>query len=118
MLQKYEVLNEMHNGYLVAVIRGKNKDCTKSLARFPRRLPRSDVSSRRQANGIRFDVPNATGFAARQANPPAKRRPERSAPAIHALKPFCIRVYEAYKFRTNLSGLPKPLLPTILLLAP
>lgn len=26
MLQKYEVLNEMHEGYLVAVIRGKNKE--------------------------------------------------------------------------------------------
>lgn len=26
MLQKYEVLNEMHKGYLVAVIRGKNKE--------------------------------------------------------------------------------------------
>ncbi|WP_102345095.1 bifunctional 2-keto-4-hydroxyglutarate aldolase/2-keto-3-deoxy-6-phosphogluconate aldolase [Bacillus sp. Marseille-P3661] len=26
MLQKYEILNEMHKGYLVAVIRGKNKE--------------------------------------------------------------------------------------------
>ena len=26
MLQKYEVLNEMHKGYLVAVVRGKNKE--------------------------------------------------------------------------------------------
>lgn len=26
MLQRYEVLNEMHKGYLVAVVRGKNKE--------------------------------------------------------------------------------------------
>ena len=26
MLQKFEVLNEMHKGYVVAVIRGKNKE--------------------------------------------------------------------------------------------
>ena len=26
MLQKYAILNEIHKGYLVAVIRGKNKE--------------------------------------------------------------------------------------------
>ena len=32
MLQKFEILNEMHEGYLVAVIRGKSKEEGKEIA--------------------------------------------------------------------------------------
>ncbi|WP_209123819.1 bifunctional 2-keto-4-hydroxyglutarate aldolase/2-keto-3-deoxy-6-phosphogluconate aldolase [Alkalihalobacillus sp. BA299] len=33
MLQKYEILNEMHNGYIVAVIRGQNKEEAVEISR-------------------------------------------------------------------------------------
>ncbi|OCA83241.1 bifunctional 2-keto-4-hydroxyglutarate aldolase/2-keto-3-deoxy-6-phosphogluconate aldolase [Bacillus sp. FJAT-27225] len=52
MLQKFEVLNEMHKGYLVAVIRGKNKE------------EAVEISKRAFAGGIRslevtFSTPGA-----------------------------------------------------------
>ena len=35
MLPKFEVLNDMHKGYMVAVIRGKNKEDAVEISKRP-----------------------------------------------------------------------------------